>query len=63
MGIGVKPRESNEVRIKAKDKRRSFTQRATETQRTQRREGGKGKRRGHDVSCPYAGMVFCYDYA
>jgi hypothetical protein len=18
---------------------------------------------GHDVSCPYAGMIFCYDYA
>jgi hypothetical protein len=29
---------SNEVKIKAKDKRRNFTPRATETQRAQRRE-------------------------
>jgi hypothetical protein len=28
----------------------------TETERSRREDG-------HDVSCPYAGMIFCYDYA
>jgi hypothetical protein len=46
---------SNEV--KTKDKRRDFTQRGAETQRTQRRE--------ERARCivPLPGMVSCYDYA
>jgi hypothetical protein len=29
----------------------------------QRRRGHREEKNGHDVSCPHAGMVFCYDYA
>ena len=40
-------------------KRRDFTQRDTECAEGTEKRGEDG----HDVSCPYGVMVFCYDYA
>jgi hypothetical protein len=50
------------LKVERKKKRRNFTQGSTETQRAQRREKIR-REDGHDVSCPYGVMIFCYDYA